>query len=283
MSKRVEWFKDLATFVVGGCLYALAVNLFTLPANIAPGGLTGVATLLHHIGGFPVGTTVLVLNLPLFFLSYRYLGRGFLAKTVIATVLVSILIDLFALIVPPYTGNRLLAAIYGGVFSGLGLSLVFLRGGTTGGTDIIAKLLVRWIKSAAIGQMILLIDGIIILLSALVYQNIDSGLYACVVIFTSTTIIDRLLYNAGMGKVVYIISRHCEEVTQLILTRMERGVTVLDGIGGYSRQPRQIVFCVVRRNEVWRVKQLVKTVDPTAFMIVGDAGQVLGEGFSPLI
>ncbi len=283
MSKPKEQVKDFAAFFIGGCLYALAVNVFTLPAAIAPGGLTGFATLLNHLFEVPVGTTVLVLNLPLFLLSLLYLGRGFLTKTIVATVMVSVLIDLFAMILPAYHGNRLLAAIYGGVFSGVGLALILLRGGSTGGTDIIAKLLLRRRSTVGLGQMILMIDAVIIVLSAVVYRNVDSGLYACIVIFSSTTVLDRLLYNAGSGKVIYIISQKATEINHAILTEMMRGVTLLNGIGGYSRKPRQVLFCAVRRNEVWRIKQLVKQIDPHAFMTVADAGQVLGEGFSSFV
>ncbi len=272
--------KDLATFLAGGSLYALSVNVFTLPANIAPGGLTGVATLLNYLFSLPVGTMVMVMNLPLFLLSFLYLGRRFLAKTVVATAVTSVLIDLFSLFIPAYNGDPLLAALYGGVCSGFGMSLIFLRGGTTGGTDIAAKLLVKVFHTADIGQMILIIDAVILVLSALVYQNVDNALYACIVIFTSTTMIDRFLYNAGMGKILYIISRNAATVSDAILTRMKRGVTLLDGQGAYSGTPRHILFCVVRRGEVWRVKQLVKEADPNAFMIVSDAGQVLGEGFT---
>lgn len=278
-----DWLKDLLIFFLGGCLYALSVNLFTAPANIAPGGATGIATVLNHLFFFPIGGTILVLNLPLFLLAVKILGTDFLPKTIIATIMTSVLIDIFALFVPAYTGDRLLAALYGGVFSGLGLSLIFLRGGTTGGTDIAAKLLIRKAPTLTLGQIILAIDSIIIVFSAFAYENVDSGLYACIVIFTSTTIIDQFLYNAGMGKVLYIISEKSGTVSSAILNQLQRGVTILNGEGAYSGAPKKVLFCVVRRGEVWRVKHIVKEADPMAFMIVSDAGQVMGEGFSMLI
>ncbi len=280
MFRKLDHVTDLAVFILGGSLYALAVNVFTLPANIAPGGATGIATLLHHVWGWPVGLTVLGLNLPLFLSSYLFLGRSFLTKTVVATVITSVLIDLFAWFLPAYTGNRLLAALYGGVFSGLGLALIFLRGGTTGGTDIVAKLLVLKWKTADLGQVIFLIDGLVILCSALVYRNVDSGLYACILIFTSTTLIDRMLYNAGLGKAVYIITHDSQTVTQQILQNLQRGVTLIPSQGAYSGNQQTLLFCVVRHNQVWKIKQLVQRTDPKAFMVVTDAGQVLGEGFT---
>jgi uncharacterized membrane-anchored protein YitT (DUF2179 family) len=277
-----EWYQDIGFFILGGCLYALSVSVFTLPSNIAPGGATGIATVLNHLFHLPVGLTMLALNLPLFLLSVIFLGRKFLARTIVATALSSLLIDFLGLWIPVYQGNRLLASLYGGVFLGLGLTLIFLRGGTTGGTDIAAKLLIRVFKTASIGQLIMAIDFVIIAFSALIYQDIDSMLYALIVLFTATAIMDRLLYNAGMGKLIYIISDRSHQISDEILKNLQRGVTVLYGKGGYSGKDRQILLCTVRRNEVWRVKQLVKNLDPTAFMVVGDAGQVLGEGFSRL-
>lgn len=280
-SKASLW-KDFVIFMAGGSLYAISVNVFTAPAAIAPGGATGIATLLNHLFSLPIGGMILVLNLPLFLLSVKILGIRFLPKTIAATVISSLLIDIFSFIIPPYTGNRLLAALYGGVFAGIGLSLIFLRGGTTGGTDLAAKLLKRVLPTFSLGQLILILDSIIIVLSAVVYRDVDSGLYACLVIFASTTIIDRLLYNAGMGKVLYIISGKSDRVCAAIMQQLQRGATMLKGTGGFSGEEKCVLLCVVRRGEVWRARQIVEEIDPNAFMVVSDAGQVMGEGFSLL-
>lgn len=282
-----EWCKDLAVFFVASLLYAVSVNVFTAPSKIAPGGVTGIATMLNHLFGLPIGGMILVINIPLFILAFFLLGREFLLKTVIATAMVSAAIDLTAGIMPQYAADLggdsgLLAAIYGGVISGVALALIFLRGGTTGGTDIAAKLLRLLFHHVSIGKLILAVDSVVIVVSAFVYHNVNNALYACIVIFASTTIIDQLLYNSGMGKVLYIISDQPGSVSNAILNRINRGVTVLHGQGGYSRQDKQVIFCVVRRSEVWRVRQIVRETDPAAFVIVSDAGQVLGEGFSTL-
>ena len=283
-----EWAQDIAVMFAGSVLYAVSVNWFTAPADIAPGGVTGIATMLHHVFDWiPIGTAIFVINIPLFLLAFKFLGRESLLKTVIATVMTSVIIDLSANlitfnIIPAYTGDHLLAAIYGGVISGLGLALIFLRGGTTGGTDISAKLLRLIFHHVSIGKLILAVDSVVIITSALVYNSVESALYACIVIYASTAIIDHLLYNSGMGKVLYIISDSPGLVSDAILHKINRGVTVLHGQGGFSKEDKQIIFCVVRRSEVWRVRQLVRDVDPRAFVIVSDAGQVLGEGFSTL-
>ncbi len=282
MQKPKEWFTDVGFFLLGGIIYAVAVNIFTVPANIAPGGATGLSVLLNHMTEVPIGTSILLLNLPLFFLSLGKLGREFLLKTLIATAVFSCFIDITAPWFPAYHGSRLLAALYGGVLSGLGLTLVLLRGATTGGTDIAAKLLVKRFPILRLAPVIMGLDGVIIVLSALVYNNIDSGLYACLMIFTATTIMDRLLYNAGMGKLAYIITCRGNEVAQAILWELGRGCTLLPAQGAYSKQQKHVLLCVTRRNEVWRLQRLVKQTDAAAFVTVCDAGQVLGEGFSTL-
>ncbi len=279
---RLGFWKDLYFYFLGGSLYALSVNVFTAPANIAPGGATGIATVLNHLLGFPIGGTILILNLPLFVLSGTMMGWRKLPKTVLATALSSLLIDLWAVVLPTYQGSRLLAALYGGVFAGLGISLIFLRGGTTGGTDLAAKLLKRKLKTFTLGQIILGLDSIIIVAASIIYRDVDSGLYACIVNFVTTTLIDKLLYNADMGKVLYIISDRSTQIAHVITHKIERGVTLLKGTGGYSGEEKQVILCVTRRGEVWRLKQLVKEIDRNAFMIVSDAGQVMGEGFSPI-
>ncbi len=276
----MAFWRDGYSYFLGGSLYAISVNIFTAPANIAPGGATGIATVLNHLVSLPIGSTIFLLNLPLFVLTGIYIGWRQLPKTVLATALSSLLIDLWAVVLPTYTGSRLLAALYGGVFAGLGISFIFLRGGTTGGTDLAAKLLKRVFPHLTLGQLIMGLDSIIIVIATIIYKDVDSGLYACIVIFVTTTLVDKLLYNADMGKVLYIISNNPQQVANAILQTLSRGVTLLDATGGYSLEKKQVILCVLRRNEVWRVKKLVQQIDAKAFMIVGDAGQVMGEGFS---
>lgn len=285
MKKQTLWafWKDCYSYFLGGSLYAASVNIFTAPANIAPGGATGIATVLNHLFSAPIGTTIFLLNLPLFFLTGYFLGWRTLPKTVLATALSSLLIDLWAVILPTYSGSRLLASLYGGVFAGLGIAFIFLRGGTTGGTDLAAKLLKRIFPRLSLGQLILGLDSIIILAAAIIYRDVDSGLYACIVIFVTTTIIDKVLYQEDMGKILYIISNNPTKVANALLHTLSRGVTLLEGQGGYSKAQKQVVFCVLRRGEVWRAKRLIQEIDPSAFVIVSDAGQVMGEGFSSLL
>lgn len=273
---------SLLAFFCGSLLYSLSVNVFTLPNRIAPGGLTGVSTLINYVTGFPVGTAVILMNLPLFFFGAKVLGRDFLLKTVAATLISSAVIDVLAPFVPKYSGDPMLAAIYGGVLSGAGMALIFVCGGTTGGTDILAKLIKHAFPHISLGHIILALDAVILAGAAIVYKSVDSALYAIIVIFVSTTIIDRSLYGAGSGKVVYVFSRKADEIAKSITVELCRGATLLKTTGAYSGDDRRVVMCAVRKHEVFRLKKIIIQIDPTAFVIVGDVGQVMGNGFNSL-
>ena len=277
--KTKNFMADAVVLLLGSLLYAASVNIFTAPNDIAPGGLTGIGIILHSLFGLPVGTVMLLFNLPLFYAGGKILGWKFLGKTVIATLLVSAAIDLSAPWAPAYTGNPLLAAIYGGVLSGAGLALIFLRGGTTGGTDIAARIIRHYRPHFSMGRLILVLDLFIIVAAGLVYRNVDSALYALIAIFASSMLIDNILYGAQMGKVIYIVSDHSQTLAQAITTQCQRGVTLLDAQGAYSGKDKSMLFCVVRRPEVARLRRVVYETDPHAFMVIAEAGEIIGEGF----
>lgn len=277
--KTKNFIADAVVLLLGSLLYAASVNIFTAPNDIAPGGLTGIGTILNYLFGLPIGTVMLLLNLPLFYAGGKVLGWKFLGKTVIATLMVSAAIDLSAPWAPAYTGNPLLAAIYGGVLSGAGLALIFLRGGTTGGTDVAARIIRHYRPHLSMGRVILVLDLFIIILAGFVYRNVDSALYALIAIFASTMLIDNILYGAQMGKVIYIVSDHSHQLAQAITTNCQRGVTLLDAQGAYSGKNKSMLFCVVRRQEVARLRRVVYEADPHAFMVIAEAGEIIGEGF----
>ncbi|HEX2986420.1 MAG TPA: YitT family protein [Caproiciproducens sp.] len=268
-------------FIVGSFIYAVSVNVFTAPNKIAPGGVTGISTMVNYITGWPIGMFSLLLNIPLFIWAIVEIGYKLVGKTIIATVFVSVAIDLVHKFVPSYTGNPILAAIFGGVVEGIALSLVFIRGGTTGGTDLVARLLGRKIPHMSMGKLMLGMDLTIVLISGFVYHSIESSLYAGINIFVSTRLIDTILYGTdiGTGKILFIMSEKSDEIAQDILTDMDRGVTVLKSRGAYSGRDGEVLLCAVRRYEVAGVKEIVRAHDKEAFMIVGDAGEISGEGF----
>ncbi len=279
--KAEEIFKDILYFVVGSLIYAVSVNEFTAPNNIAPGGVTGISTMVNHITGWPIGMFSLLLNIPIFIWAIVEIGYKLVGKTIIATVFVSVAIDLLQKVLPAYTGDQMLAALIGGITEGIGLSLVFMRGGTTGGSDLVARLLGRRIPHLSMGKLMLGIDISVVIVSAFVYGSIESALYAVITIFVTTRLIDAILYGTdiGTGKLLFIMSVKNDEISRDILTDMDRGVTVLKSRGAYSGREGEVLLCAVRRYEVVKVKEIVRSHDKDAFMIVGDAGEISGEGF----
>lgn len=217
-------------------LYALSVNIFTAPNQIAPGGVTGVATLFNFAWGLPIGTMILVINLPLLIASWFRLGKAFTIRTLIVTVLSSVVIDAAAPFLPPFRGDRMLVALFGGVLAGAGLGLIYMRGATTGGTEVVARLLERKFRHIPIGRLILLVDALVVAASALVYRNVESALYAMVLIFVSTSLMDALVYGGDKGKMLLIMSKKEREIADAVLDRMERGVTMLNATGALYRR-----------------------------------------------
>lgn len=280
-SKRTELFVDLLYFAVGSLLYGLSVNMFTAPNHIAPGGLTGLSTVFNYLFGTPIGTVIFIMNIPLFIWAIVSIGYKLVVKTFIATLMTSVAIDLLSLVLRPYTGNLVLAAVFGGVIEGFALALIFMRGGTTGGTDMIARLIGRYFRHVSMAKLMMCIDVIVVLIAAFAYQSMESAMYALIVIFVATRLIDAVLYGTdiGTGKILYVMSDHNEEIAQQILTDIDRGVTFLKSRGAYSGRDGEVLLCAVRRYEVCKVNDIVHTVDPNAFIIVGDAGSISGEGF----
>ena len=273
--------KDLLFFVAGSLIYAVSVKMFTAPNHIASGGVTGLSIVLNYLFHTPIGATAFLINIPIFIWAIVEIGYKLVAKTFVATLLSSAAIDLMGVVIPPYEGNQMLAAIFGGVLEGVGLALVFTRGGTTGGTDMVARLLGRHFRHLSMGKLMMAIDLVVIVISAAVFNSIESALYAIITIFVSTKLIDAILYgtDAGTGKMLFIMSEKNPEIAQAILHEVKRGVTVLMSRGAYSGREGEVLLCAVRRYEVYVVKDVVQRVDEDAFIIVGDAGEISGEGF----
>ncbi len=273
---------DIAYIVAGSCCFGLSVALFSAPNNIAPGGVTGLATLAHFLWGVPIGALTIAVNIPLILIACWRLGRSFAARTLLGLSISSVVIDTMTAILPPFSGDRLLAAIFGGVLTGLGLGLILSRGATTGGAEVVARLLERRWPYIPIGKLILALDGGVIALSALVYRELESPLYAIILVYVASLFTDRLVYGGRRGKAVLIISRHHARIARRILDEMRRGVTLLSGVGGFTGAPQQIILCAVRRTELFTLKQVVSAADPEAFVLLLTADEVLGSGFTAL-
>lgn len=266
--------------IVLGCLLGgVAYPLFLVPNNIAPGGLSGLAMILNYLFGSPVGLTSLLMNIPLFLIGYKAMGRVFAFRSLVATVLFSVTIDLAKL--PAMTNDPLLGTLYGGVLLGVGLGLILRGGATTGGTDMIARMVHSKLPFITVGAFLLMIDCLVVILAGVV-MGTSEGLYALISIFASSKVIDMVLAGFSSNKACFIITDKWNEVTGHILHDMDRGVTQLTARGAYSGQERPVVLCVTSPQEVARLKDIVREEDEKAFMFVTDAHEALGEGFSKL-
>lgn len=281
------FFTDYVIIFVGCVLYALSVVLFTSPNNIAPGGVIGITTMLNYAFPFlPIGTMTLVLNIPIFVWGGLALGWKYLGRSVLGSVLSSVLMDFFNILIDngymsAYRGDGMLVCIFGGLLCGVGLALIFYRGGSTGGTDIISRIMHEKMPHVSMGNFILIIDALVVTTSAFVYGNIENALYASICIFMNSKLIDTVLYGVSRnnGKLLFIVTSEYDDVTNAILSKIDRGVTLLNAEGGYQRDEKRVLLCAVRPQQVHRTNMLVHQIDPNAFVIITTANAIKGRGF----
>lgn len=274
-SVRAE-MKNVLLILVGLIFCALGFNLFLIPNNIAAGGFTGIAQLINSVTGFPVGTIALILNVPLFLVSMKSLGLRFGVRSLAATIGFSLLLD--NLHVPVITHDLWLSTVYGGLVSGLGFGLILRGSATTGGTDMLASLIHRLIPSIRVSVGMFIIDGLVILASAFVYDT-AAAMYALICILISNVVIDFVLEGPNSSHSFFIISDRSDEIAARIMQELDRGVTGLEGMGMYSHQHKRVLLCVVSRMETVTLRRIVFSVDPRAFVISAKAHDTYGEGF----
>ncbi len=272
-----KWKKGIFT-VAGAIIMGAALQLFLVPLHITAGGVSGIAMVLNHLSGIGVGFLILLINLPLFILGLVHFSKRFLLYSLLGTVVLSLSTQVFSGI-PAMTGEPLLAALIGGASMGLGLGLVLSVNGTTGGTDIMVLLLKKRFPAFSVGQFFLLVDGLVISLAGFVFQQWEVILYSGITLFVTSKVIDAILTGVDYAQMVYIISEHAAEISQGIYKDMRRGVTGLESVSFYTGKSRQVLFCVIRKVELPKLKQVVHEIDGDAFVIVSDAREVLGKGF----
>ncbi|MCQ2478163.1 MAG: YitT family protein [Clostridia bacterium] len=273
---------DIAVCILGCAVYSLAVVMFVKANKLSPGGLTGVSALLNYLTGVPSGIILLVLNIPIIILGYVKLGYKLIIKSAVATLILSLSLDLAEFLLPEYKTDSILASLFGGILMGAGLSFIFLRGATTGGVDIIAKVINMRYRHISIGRCILFMDGAVILLAALVYGNIESALYSAIALFVSSKTVDVIIYGADKGKIIYVLTDYPSGICKAVNENLKRGITRINAIGGYSGKDKTMLICTVRQNEVAGVLSVINKNDPNAFIIVAEAGEIIGEGFKPI-
>jgi uncharacterized membrane-anchored protein YitT (DUF2179 family) len=275
--------RDYALIILGGFVQALALRTFLVPAQLVGGGISGIAQLLHYLWGWPIGVVTLLGNLPLFVLGWRYLGGPrFALRTILSVLSYTIFTDILIQFTgqAPITEDILLNTLYGGILLGVGLGLVYLGRGTSGGTDILGRILNQRL-GMSISLAYMITDSFAVLLAGFFF-GWEKSLYGLIMIYLSGVAADMISQGTNVIREAMIITDETEKVVLAISDALGRGTTILSGRGGYTQKERPVIFCVVTAGEVIRLKSIVQEADPDAFMVVGQANEALGEGFKPL-
>lgn len=283
MNRKFNWKekgKDFIYDFAGAFLQALGTWCFIEPCMIAPGGVSGIALLINHLTGLPVGTMTFVLNIPLLISAWLILDRKMALKTVQTVFIMTVVLDFMVTpFFPQYFGDRLISSAFGGILVGVGMALIFMRNSTTGGGDIIAKLLQKRFPYMHTGYALMLIDMVVIGLSIVVFRGLEAALYGLISMVCTTQTIDALLYGMNKGTMVLIHSSKNREIADDIMARLDRGTTFFKSVGGYSRQEGETLMCVVDRKQFYLVKEIIDAHDEHAFVIVSETKEAYGEGF----
>lgn len=273
-----DQFMDYLLITAGAVIYGIGVSSFLDPNNLAPGGVTGIAMILNRLTRLPTGTGLLLINVPILAAGLWKFGFRFLVSTLYATFMCSVFTNFFARF-GAVTTDPLLAALAGGAVMAVGLAMVFRAGATTGGTDIIVKFLRQKYRHLKTGNIFFILDILIVTASLLVFDDVDTILYAMLSVVIGSVMCDAVLYGFDKAKLVYIISDHSEVIARRIMEELEAGVTFLEGEGAYKNTPKKVILCVMRNTIAPKAEEIVKQEDPCAFMIISSATEIYGEGY----
>ncbi|WP_333650994.1 YitT family protein [Lacrimispora sp.] len=277
-----ELFADLLWDLAGAVFFNIGIYNFAVNAEFAPVGISGVALILRYLFGLPMGITSMVLNIPIILVSYRLLGRRFLLRSVKSMVIFALVLDYVVPLLPVYSGNPLYASACTGIFSGLGLTMVYLRNCSTGGTDFLVMAIRKLIPHLTIGQISLVVDAVVILAGGLVFKNLDAVILGLLSSIVTTMAIDKIMYGLGAGKLVFVVTSKEEEVAKGIEETTGRGSTFLKGRGSYSLEEKHVVMCACNNSQVVPIRRTIHEIDPGAFLIITDSNEVYGEGFKAI-
>lgn len=299
-AKLIPRIKAVVMLIAGSIVSALALNVFFIPARLTMGGISGLVSIIYQQTGqgelLPFGIMVILVNIPILIMGWIYIGSGFVWRSIIGTLAYSVVIDLTEPIMAGWyeeyirqplsdgVPDALLFTLFGGILYGIGLGLIFRAGCTTGGTDIIAVLLKRKIKHLSIGQFLMVIDAAIVVLTVFIYRNQDESavllaMYSFIAMYLTSKSIDIVLEGFDYTRTAFIISDHSQEIGNRVMEQLQRGVTALNGEGMYTGKSKKVLLCVLSRKQIPLLKAIVLDIDPDAFVIVGEAREVLGEGF----
>ena len=281
--KRINWKEtalDVLVDIAAGMAIAVGVYNFALYADFPVAGFSGIAIILYHLCGLPVGAGTILLNIPVAIFCYKFLGRVFFLKSLKSMLISSVLIDYVAPLFPAYEGNRLLAALCMGVLCGIGYAFIFMRGSSTGGQDFISVAVKKVQPHMTLGVITFVLDMFTIILgSILVFKDVDGFIYGVIVTYLMASVMDRIMYGIDEGKMTLIVTENGEEVAGQIDAYSGRGSTILRGMGSYSKKEKDVVMCACNNKQMYAIKKLVRRIDPGAFTIIMESNEVVGEGF----
>lgn len=273
---------DLLCDLAGALLFNIGIYNFAVNAEFAPVGVSGIALILRHLFGLPMGITSIVLNIPIVLVSYRLLGRSFLIRSVKSMVIFALVLDYVVPFFPVYSGNPLYASACTGIFSGLGLTLVYLRNCSTGGTDFLVMAIRKLFPHLTIGQISLVVDAVVIIAGGFVFRNVDAVILGMLSSIVTTMVIDKIIYGLGAGKLVFVVTSHGARVAMKIEEATGRGCTFLQGQGSYSLDEKKVIMCACNNSQVVPIRQAIHETDKEAFLIITDSNEVYGEGFKAI-
>jgi uncharacterized membrane-anchored protein YitT (DUF2179 family) len=281
-SRIRSWLSQAFFIVAGAAIVALAYSLFLIPHRIVPGGVGGMAMILNYFFHWPVGAVILALNIPLFLLGFRVLGRAYAAKSLLGVAVSSVLIDgaTYMLHIRPATDNPILACIFGGILLGAGLGLVFRGGGSTGGSDIVGQVINQY-SNLSTGTAILVVDALVISAAGICFRNFELALFGYLNLYLQTRAIDLVLEGLSYTRAMFIVSDRAEAIAVAVNKELRRGATVLNATGAWTGENKPMVFCVMAKRQVSECRDVARDIDPRAFIIITDVYEVLGEGFKP--
>jgi len=274
MNKIIKYL----AIILGSAVMGMGLGLFLIPSKIAPGGISGLSTVLHYLTGFPTGLIMLVINIPIFILGARSFSKKYIFISFLGMLMLSVFIEVFSAF-EPITKDVILASVFGGAFSGIGIGLVFRYGATTGGTDIIVMLLKKRFKNMSTGKFVVLVDAIIVIFAGVVFRKWETVLYSTLAMIVSSYMIDTIVEGIDYAKAVFVISDKSDSIAENISNQLFRGTTCLTGFSPYTGNNKNVLLCVVRRYEIAKLKKIIYEADETAFVVISEAKEVLGKGF----
>ena len=276
--KAQDWLAELILMIIGSLFIAFGTAFFLLPNQLSSGGFSGITTIFYYLWKFPMGTGIILLNVPLFVIALFKLGKKFFAKAIIGTGMLSLFLNVFDE-VKALTDDRLLASIYGGIIIGIGTAIILKANASTGGSELLGNIIVKLKPTAKTGSMIIIIDSIVVALNTIFFKEIEVALYSAIAIFFSGQMIDIIFEGTNFTKMIFIVSNKYEKIAKQIGEQVGRGSTKIYAQGMYNEEERTILWCVASRREIIRIKQIASKIDDKSFIVISNSREVFGQGF----